>query len=1147
MYLNGIDFPNHIIDAIEKKKLVVFAGAGVSVDKPTSLPNFENLAKEIAEGTGETLGKKESCEVFLGNLKAKGIDVNQQVSNILSGTCLNHNKLHETIVDLFDACEDIKIVTTNYDQMFEHVISDRGKKVDVYNVPALPLGNDINGIIHIHGNVDNPKYMVVTDEDFGRAYLTEGYASKFLVQLFSSYTVLFIGYSYNDTILRYLTRAILREDNKRLYILTDDQKVNWSVLGISPIYFRKRSFVQMREGLSKLGLNSKKGLYDWKLQFDILRSNPPKDLTGDTEIEYCLENIERSKVLANSVRGKEWLAFLDSKNVFATCFSDNVDYSEETELWTQWLCENFVGKDDDSLLFLIYKYKNKLSKTFAETLLRRLVDYKETNVEYLKKYLLELDKYLFDSWTITNLIEIFAEMDEYYSAFLLLTKLFQFNMVLEKKSWITPDKIEYKHSFIGDYYSIDRAWLIIKDKAIEYISEEVILFVFEKINELHQKYKMAGQVSKDIEPYEMSMIVIEEREENYRDNPIEILSEMVVQTSTAIEKDKTDFLRNILIYGVNSESELLKKISLKTIRVTEVFNASDQLQLLLECNLIFNCFCREQVFLLAANFFSRLDLNKQDTFLTAIETIQEDNDRSSIYNVYNWCIWLQKYNPKNKRIKKIIKDILSENDFKPREHPELIMWSSSAKWKHNQSPFSQEEFVRLPIKQAIIKLSDYNENQFEGPTRYDLLKMFSTCISKNIEWAKRIAQGLVERHISKQDVWQHLFHGLKNADCNLDQVLGVFDIIRRNAGIITDTNAASEYLWNMLQRPDMKDFFLEHEESIYGVTEVLWNQRTDEKKEFSRPVDAALNTTVGNILFSWIHLTSFFDMRSIPEKYIKCFDEALSLKSWEREISICILVGHFNFFCYRNVEWSSTKLLPYLTGNNKTFYVNAWEGMVYFSGRINKDTADILSPVYLKAIKHIEWLEGDSERGFMELLLTLLLYVIDKPTLKYIPELYRNASSSKITLFIETIKHRLKSMDSEQKINWWNSWLKHFLENRKCNKPLFLEEQENQAIMDLIPVLPELFDDIVDITCKGKIANKLKWPFWKNLADIHVSKEHSNSMAKLLIKVLEAEEGTPHGDKYIREIVSEMSKLDQKGKKSLQEVLLKRNIIIELS
>lgn len=241
MYLNNIDFPNQILEAIQNNKLVVFAGAGASVDKPTCLPNFADLAKEIAEDTGKDL-KKEPCEVFLGALKAGGIDVNGIAAHILSDSCLKHNALHEAIVDLFSSLENIKIVTTNYDQMFEQVLEERGVTVPVYNSPALPLGNDISGIIHIHGNVSNPKYMVVTDEDFGKAYLTEGYASRFLIKLFESYTVLFVGYSYNDTILRYLTRAMSREHSANRYILTDDTKSDWHSLGIFPIYFPKAVF-----------------------------------------------------------------------------------------------------------------------------------------------------------------------------------------------------------------------------------------------------------------------------------------------------------------------------------------------------------------------------------------------------------------------------------------------------------------------------------------------------------------------------------------------------------------------------------------------------------------------------------------------------------------------------------------------------------------------------------------------------------------------------------------------------------------------------------------------------------------------------------------------------------------------------------------
>ena len=61
MYINGVDFPNEMIDAIIEDKLVVFVGAGASKGEPTCLPDFEELVKEVAKGTGETC--KEECLV----------------------------------------------------------------------------------------------------------------------------------------------------------------------------------------------------------------------------------------------------------------------------------------------------------------------------------------------------------------------------------------------------------------------------------------------------------------------------------------------------------------------------------------------------------------------------------------------------------------------------------------------------------------------------------------------------------------------------------------------------------------------------------------------------------------------------------------------------------------------------------------------------------------------------------------------------------------------------------------------------------------------------------------------------------------------------------------------------------------------------
>lgn len=1143
MFLNGIDFPNNILDALENDRLVVFAGAGASFDKPTLLPSFENLAKEIAEDTGEVLRKNEACEVFLGRLKAKSIDVNKIAADILSGSCIEHNKLHEAIVELFKTHESIKIVTTNYDQMFEQVIDLKGVKVPVYNVPAIPLGNDINGIVHIHGNVDNPKYMVLTDEDFGRAYLTEGYASKFLVQLFESYTVLFIGYSYNDTILRYLTRAISRSAGDNRYIITDDRKSEWSVLGVKPVFFPKNSFAVMREGLVKLGNCAKKGLVEWKNKFEDICETPPMDLTVDTEIDYCLENIDRSKVLANSVKGKKWLELLDRKEVFLDCFSEEVNNPIECDLWAAWLCKNFVGRDDSTLLSLFFKHKNIISKQLANHLSFELISNTTINTNYYMKYLLALDKCHLENNIIVSLIEVLKSREQYRIAFSLLKKLFACNMELETKIWVKYDAINYKHSFVSEYYYLNSSWKMIKDNAVNIFPYEVILFVVEKILELHLKYVMAGQVSKDTEPMELLMIDIEGRDEIYRDDPIKLLSDIFTEASNSLEKQNKDLLRTTLLQCVNSESILLRKIALKVIREVHILSAEEQLNIILSKELLDDAICKEQVFLMAAVFFIELSSKDKDKMLDAIEQLKsEDDKRNSIYKIYNWCIWLQRFDHSNQRLNRIIDRILSKNKFQPREHPELSTWSSSIKWVNDQSPLSEEELIRLPISEAVNKIANYEGNSYEGPSRIGLLNVFSSCLSNNAEWSKDIIHTLIDNRVDFEDVWQHFFYGIREANYSLEDVLYVLQLIDTSIDIVGDLNAAAEYLWKVLQRTDIAGFFIENEQIFCRVSETIWNHRKKDKYEFSRTIDATLNTTVGSIILSWIYMVSLFEERCIPKNYRKYFEEALNMDSWERNVAICILVGHFNFFCYRDMEWSIKTLTPYLTSNSKTLYENAWEGMVFFSRRINKDTADIISPICYKAIKHIEWLENRNKKGFVELLLTLMIYVIERPTRNFIPEFYRKAPKEDRKLLIKAIENRLKNMDESSKIEWWNSWLKRFIENRKYNKPFILEDEENEAIMNLIIVLPEIFDEAVDVVCRGKAPKHADGLFWHRLNDMQIDKSKMHSMVKLLVKVLENLVDPLSGVVYIKEIVGKLRGLDSKDRDILQEILLKRNI-----
>ena len=226
---------NRCLDALRNGKMVVFAGAGVSVEESTSLPSFKELALEIAQSTGKARSDDEPVDRFLGRLHHDGVDVHTRAAEHLSSGDPEPTSLHLDLLRLYSTADAVRIVTTNFDTLFDQAAEEVfGSKPAIFNAPALPLGSEFNGIVNIHGSIGRPADMVLTDSDFGRAYLTEGWARRFLIDLFRSYTVLFIGYSHDDSVMNFLARALPIQTER--FVLTRDTDPNkWRFLGVEPV------------------------------------------------------------------------------------------------------------------------------------------------------------------------------------------------------------------------------------------------------------------------------------------------------------------------------------------------------------------------------------------------------------------------------------------------------------------------------------------------------------------------------------------------------------------------------------------------------------------------------------------------------------------------------------------------------------------------------------------------------------------------------------------------------------------------------------------------------------------------------------------------------------------------------------------------
>ena len=1095
MYLNNINFPNEIIDAIKKNKLVVFAGAGASMGAPTCLPDFNKLAESVAYGTGEVLDKdKETAEVFLGKLKYRGIDVNDRAAKQLSHECLQPNDMHRAIIDLFCDANGVKIVTTNYDHMFEAVFEERDsqegyKSLPIYDVPALPLGNDVSGIIHLHGNTSNPKYMVLTDEDFGKAYLTEGYASRFLVQLFNEYTILFIGYSYNDIILRYLTRAMSRNASQNKYIMTHEDEKAWEALGIKAIKFPTFNrggkivgdYDAERLGLFELGRRIKRGLTDWKYQFSAVALSPQKDLTGDSEIDFCLSKYETAKIIADCVQGKEWLSCLDSKGVFDKLFNTKAELNDKDKLWAEWLIRWFLTDEEGVIINLFSKKRCGINSVFSNMIIRELsVNNLEISPKLFSQYI-----FLFGN-----------EIEEHYYVYRLALKckekgwndmlvrfflhMLDFSIVTTNSYW--HDGFEFEHVLCGEYYDIEHTWKENKDIFLDNYAYYIMTSVQGKIKEIVHAYKAMGVN----EPWGMVNLPIEEKKPRLVEEYFVVFCNIIEDCSAVLEKKDAKLIRLFITDSLESESVLLKRLALKLLRESCAIKDSEKIEIAFQRVPLSLTEAREQMQkLIKKSYLSTGERGKKLLYKKIDDCISDDDSDRSQRQVFNWYVWLQKLDKKNAVIQKKIDKIKDEHpDYEPyidferpyMEERELDFTDEA------QSVKSEDEVLKMNPVDILSMLSTNDKDIFWHSTEYKLLETISNACKKNYEWSEALVLYLINNKPVEKEIWNYVFSGLQTASFSIDENMHLIVTLTESISIFESKTEIAEYLWKTMNIEGFKDYYSNNTKIVFDILDRIWKEREPVSVIGDNIYIYCLNSTLGNLLNCYVRLLSFDCTDCIPDVFKSRFEESLGFNGDDRRVSICILAGYYMFLSYHDKEWCYEKLIPYLESSDDQEYADAWGGVVYLSRRMSIDRVKELEGTYLKAIRKIKKLPKEIKDEFVNIYTTIIVSVVEDPIDKFIPAFLKNSDAESRRRFAFEMKHRLMNMQDEAKKTIWDKWLRSYFENRNNGIPVKLTNEDRLEMLDWIVELEPVFEEAVDVVCKGeppkKVNSRFLFSFW---------------------------------------------------------------------
>lgn len=232
---NGPSIPDELLFARDQGRVVFFCGAGVSRAK-AQLPDFFGLAKTVTKNLGVSeddpatkiiaeaneIGDRTGVDGLISADRIFGLlerdfqvnDIQRAVSKALALPATPDLSAHQTLLKLATTREGhVRVVTTNFDRLFDLC----SPELPSFVPPTLPNPSrptDFHGIVYLHGksneNGDGAEGdgFVLSSSEFGRAYLSDGWATTFFKEILERYFVVFVGYSADDPPVQYLLEAL---------------------------------------------------------------------------------------------------------------------------------------------------------------------------------------------------------------------------------------------------------------------------------------------------------------------------------------------------------------------------------------------------------------------------------------------------------------------------------------------------------------------------------------------------------------------------------------------------------------------------------------------------------------------------------------------------------------------------------------------------------------------------------------------------------------------------------------------------------------------------------------------------------------------------------------------------------------------------
>ena len=344
-YCDGPNITDLLLERRDQGRVVFLCGAGVSIG--AGMPDFLGLTAEVMDffdpptdsglfkafqpwrdaTDDDTIPKIPLDQIFQQLYRDyPRNEVNTIIAERLCAENIAQSR-HHNILKRLSADQNGKpqIVTTNFDRLFE--LGSDEQQLSIYEPPAFPnihLGIPLAGITYLHGRLQEPNATnhpyILSSADLGRAYLAEGWATRFILSLLKNYTVVMVGYSGDDPTVKYLLQGLNQDeksDRSKLYAFDkgkpEDIEAKWHERGVTPIAFS--DFNELWRSLEAWASRADNPR-TWRQQIITLAQKFPSDLSPSQRGQVChlVSTVSGAKLFSRAEPSPpaEWLCVFDA-------------------------------------------------------------------------------------------------------------------------------------------------------------------------------------------------------------------------------------------------------------------------------------------------------------------------------------------------------------------------------------------------------------------------------------------------------------------------------------------------------------------------------------------------------------------------------------------------------------------------------------------------------------------------------------------------------------------------------------------------------------------------------------------------------------------------------------------------------------------